>query len=126
MAAFVIPYPCSWTPAADPHYGIGQSMSCFGNAGAGSIITIPRTRTNNWDMTFQKNFPLKSENRVFMFRAEMYNIFNHTQFNGANISPTYDWSSWQKGVLVQTNSNLGRYTSALNPRQMSLSLRLRF
>jgi hypothetical protein len=56
----------------------------------------------------------------------MYNIFNHTQFSGANISPTYDWSSWQKGVLVQTNSNLGRYTSALNPRQMSLSLRLRF
>ena len=126
MAAFVIPYPCSWTPAADPHYGIGQSMSCFGNAGAGSIITIPHTRMNNWDMTFQKNFPLKSESRVIMFRAEMYNIFNHTQFNGANISPTYDWSSWQKGVLVQTNSNLGRYTSALNPRQMSLSLRLRF
>ncbi|SPE29724.1 hypothetical protein SBA3_1590006 [Candidatus Sulfopaludibacter sp. SbA3] len=29
-------------------------------------------------------------------------------------------------ILQQTNANLGRYTSALNPRQMSLSLRLQF
>jgi hypothetical protein len=61
-----------------------------------------------------------------MFRAEMYNIFNHTQFTAANISPTYNWPAWQTGVLIQTNANLGRYTSAANPRQMSLSLRLQF
>jgi hypothetical protein len=61
-----------------------------------------------------------------MFRAEMYNIFNHTQFTAANISPTYSWPNWQNGILVQTNANLGRYTGAANPRQMSLSLRLHF
>jgi hypothetical protein len=33
---------------------------------------------------------------------------------------------WQQGVLEQTNTNLGRYTAALNPRQISLSLRLLF
>jgi hypothetical protein len=78
-------------------------------------------------MTFSKVFPLKSERRrQVMFRAEMYNIFNHTQFTAANISPTYSWPLWQTEVLQQTNANLGRYTTAANPRQMSLSLRLQF
>ena len=125
-SVFVIPYPCSYTPASTPQLGIGESMECFGNAGAGSILTIPNTRTDNWDMTFSKNFPLKSEKRVLIFRAEMYNIFNHTQFNGWSVSPTYDWNNWKNGVSVQTASGLGRYTSALNPRQMSMSLRFQF
>ena len=63
---------------------------------------------------------------MLMFRAEMYNIFNHTQFSAANTSPQYDWNQWKAGVLKQTNANLGRYTATLNPRQMSMSLRLQF
>ena len=125
-AAFVLPFPCSATPAANPVYGVGQSMECYGNAGAGSIINEPDTRVLNFDMTFAKNFPLKSERRVLMFRAEMYNIFNHTQFTGGNTGPSYDWNNWKNGVLVQTSSTLGRYTNTLNPRQMSMSLRLQF
>jgi hypothetical protein len=77
---------------------LGNPWNASGNAGAGSIVTIPGTRTNNWDMTFSKNFPLKSERRVLIFRAEMYNIFNHTQFNGWSIGPTYDWNNWKNGV----------------------------
>jgi len=126
MSAFVIPNPCSWTPGPTPQQGIGQSLSCFGNAGAGQLIPLPNTRTFNWDMTFSKAFPLKSERRQIMFRAEMYNIFNHTQFTAANIAPQYNWPLWQSGVLQQTNANLGRYTAAANPRQMSMSLRLQF
>ena len=112
--------------AANPRLGIGENMSCFGNAGAGQLLTIPGTRVNNWDMTFTKRFPFKSEQRQLLFRAEMYNIFNHTQFTTANISPQYNWPLWQTGVLQQTNANLGRYTGALAPRQMSMSLRLVF
>jgi hypothetical protein len=125
-SAFVIPNPCSWTPGPTPQQGVGQSISCFGNAGAGNLIPIPGTRAFNWDMTFTKAFPLKSERRQIQFRAEIYNIFNHTQFTAANISPQYNWPLWQTGVLQQTNANLGRYTSAANPRQMSMSLRLQF
>jgi hypothetical protein len=125
-SVFVIPMPCSWTPGPTPQQGIGQSSSCYGNAGAGSLIPLPGTRTLNFDMTFGKAFPLKGERRQIIFRAEAYNIFNHTQFTGANITPTYSWPLWQTGVLQQTNANLGRYTSAANPRQMSLSLRLQF
>jgi hypothetical protein len=126
-SAFVIPFPCSFAPGPTPQQGIGQSLSCFGNAGPGSLIPLPNTRLFNWDMTFSKAFPLgKESRRELMFRAEMYNIFNHTQFTAANITPTYSWPLWQQGILQQTNANLGRYTAAANPRQMSMSLRLQF
>jgi hypothetical protein len=125
-AAWQIPFPCSATPAANPIYGVGESMECFGNAGPGSLVNVPGTRVLNFDMTFSKNFPLKSEKRVLVFRAEMYNIFNHTQFSSYSISPSYDWSNWKNGTLVQTSNSLGRYSAALNPRQMSMSLRFQF
>ena len=126
MSAFQIPYPCSATPAATPQLGIGENMECFGNAGAGSIVKIPDTQVMNFDVTLTKKFPLKSEKRVILFRAEVYNIFNTSQFNAWNISPTYDWSNWKNGVSVQTNSQLGRFSGTLNPRQMSMSLRFQF
>jgi hypothetical protein len=56
----------------------------------------------------------------------MYNIFNHANFSGYNIGPTYDWRNWLNGTLVQTNNNLNRMTGTLNPRQMSMSLRVQF
>ena len=125
--AFVIPNPCSWTPGPTPQQGVGQSMSCFGNAGAGSLIPLPGTRVFNWDMTFTKVFPLKSERRQIMFRAEMYNIFNHTQFLGASTGQSYDWRAYKTdGTLTPTNGSTGRYTSAAAPRIMSLALRFQF
>lgn len=60
------------------------------------------TTMSNWDMTFAKTFPLKGEkSRGFTFRAEMYNIPNHTQWSGIN-------------------------TSARAPRQMAMTLRFQF
>ena len=125
-SVFVIPFPCSYKPGPTPQQGVGETTSCYGNAGAGSIIPLPNTRLFNNDVTFTKVFPIKGERRQLMFRAEAYNIFNHTQFTGANITPTYSWPLWQTGVLQQTNASLGRYTSAANPRQMSMSVRFQF
>jgi len=126
-ANVMIPNPCSYTANANPRIGIGQSMACFGNAGAGSLVSIPNTRVNDWDMTFRKRFPIKSEKRELEFRAEMYNIFNHTQFLGAATGQSYDWNNWKtNGVLVPTNGSTGRYTSAVNPRLMSMALRFQF
>jgi hypothetical protein len=126
-AAFQIPLPCSLTPQANPRLGIGQDMSCFGNAGAGQLLTIPGTRVNNWDMTFTKRFPFKSEQRQLLFRAEMYNIFNHTQFLGASLGQSYSWAPYKAdGSLVPTNGGTGRYNSAAAPRIMSLALRFQF
>jgi len=126
-AAFAIPLPCSRTPQSNPRLGIGQNMSCFGNAGAGQLLTIPGTRVDNWDMTFTKRFPFKSEQRQLLFRAEIYNIFNHTQFLGASLGQSYDWKSYKAdGTLTPTNGGTGRYTSAAAPRIMSLALRFQF
>jgi len=125
-SAFAIPFPCSQTPQADPHFGVGENLSCLGNAGPGQLVNVPGTRVSNLDMTFAKSFPLKSEGRFVQFRAEVYNLPNHTMFSGYNITPSYDWRNWLQGRLVQTNANLNRFTSTLNPRQMSMSLRLQF
>ncbi|MEO8594796.1 MAG: carboxypeptidase regulatory-like domain-containing protein [Candidatus Solibacter sp.] len=125
-AAFSIPYPCSQKPAADPHYGVGENLSCLGNAGPGQLINVPGTRVSNLDMSIAKIIPLHHEGRFLQFRAEMYNLPNHTQFSGWNIGPTYDWRNWLQGRLVQTNANLNRMNATLNPRQMSMSLRIQF
>jgi hypothetical protein len=118
--AFMPPTPCSWE---------NQSLACFGNAGAGSLITIP-TGTHNWDMNFAKAFKIK-ERYEFTFRAEMYNIWNHTQFSGINSNIQFDLVSYQnwiagRGNLVQSNNQLGRYTSTLAPRRMAFTLRFQF
>jgi hypothetical protein len=126
-AAFQIPLPCSLTPQTNPRLGIGQDMSCFGNAGAGQLLTIPGTRVDNWDMTFTKRFPFRSEQRQLLFRAEMYNIFNHTQFLGASLGQSYSWAPYKAdGSLVPTNGSTGRYNSAAAPRIISLALRFQF
>ncbi len=124
--AFMFPYPCSWTPQSTPQKGIGKSMDCFGNAGSGSLMSVP-LRQNNWDMTFAKGFPLgRDTRRLLQFRVEAYNIWNHTQFNGINTSIQYDFPSWQAGILKQTNNQLGRYTGARDPRKIAMTLRVDF
>jgi len=125
-AAFRVPFPCSATAAANPAYGVGKSLECYGNAGAGDVVTVPGTGVLNFDMTFTKIFPLKTEREALMVRFEAYNIFNHPDFSAWNINPTYDWNNWKNGVLVQTDNTLGHYTATLNPRQMGISLRFQF
>lgn len=118
--AFQPPVPCSWER---------QTMDCFGNAGSGSTFKVP-TWMNNWDLTFAKSFRIK-EQRELTFRAEMYNIFNHTQFSSINSTIQYDLVSYQnwiqgRGDLVQSNTQLGRYTGTQTPRRMAMSLRFQF
>jgi hypothetical protein len=107
---FMPPIPCSWE---------NKNISCFGNAGF-NILLGPGI--NNWDMTFSKNIPTGLGERYSLrFRAEMYNIFNHTQFSGVDTTAEFNVTTRQ-----QTDPNFGRYTSARPPRQMSFSLRFEF
>ena len=119
--AFQLPVACSQTR---------QTMDCFGNAGSGSVFSVP-IWMNNWDMSLIKTVPLKSESRSLTFRAEFYNLPNHTQFSGINNTLQFDLASYQnwiagKGNLVQSNSQFGRYTGARNPRQVAMTLRFQF
>jgi len=115
-SVFVPPPACSWA---------NKNMACFGNAGGSNFMFQPTTM-NNWDVTLAKFFPLKGERRGFTFRAEMYNLPNHTQWSGVNLSPTFDLSSYLRGQIAQTNVQYGRYTSARAPRQMAMTLRFEF
>ncbi|MGA8030433.1 MAG: hypothetical protein WB992_25100, partial [Bryobacteraceae bacterium] len=52
----------------------------FGDAGRNILNNPSRT---NWDMGLFKHFAF-TENRALEFRAEGFNVFNHTQWNGIN------------------------------------------
>ncbi len=120
-------FPCSYTAAANNRMGVGQNFECFGNAGPGSLFPVPHTHIDNWDMNFSKRFPIKGERRSLEFRAEIYNIFNHTQFTGYVNGQTYDWPTYRDtGVLVPQPGTDGRFNGAANPRIMSMTLRFTF
>ena len=70
---------------------------------------------NNWDMALVKNTRL-TESTNLEFRAEWFNLFNHTQF----LAPS--------GIFAGSNSlgNFGQVTAAASPRIGQLSLKLNF
>ncbi|HET7184978.1 MAG TPA: TonB-dependent receptor [Terriglobales bacterium] len=65
-----------------------------------------------WDANLYKNTKL-SERFTLQFRAEAFNVFNHTNFNGF-------------GSTNYTSSSFARVTSARDPRQLQLALKLLF
>ncbi|WP_031499965.1 carboxypeptidase regulatory-like domain-containing protein [Bryobacter aggregatus] len=76
--------------------------------------------TNNWDISFFKFIPLFSERKSLQLRWEMYNAFNHTQFNAVDSVARFDASG------NQVNARFGSVIGARNPRRMQASLRFRF
>jgi hypothetical protein len=71
-----IPGPLLFNPGA---YAAPRGLT-FGNSGRNSLRNPRRT---NFDMALLKHFPV-SESKQFEFRAEAFNIFNHTQWAGIN------------------------------------------
>ena len=74
---------------------------------------------DNWNMSFFKSF-LINEKRgsQFQFRADFFNIWNHTQFKG---------SAQTGGIGSQLGgSNFGVITSAYDPRTIQLGAKLVF
>jgi hypothetical protein len=84
------------------------AANTFGNAGR-SLVRGPGIYL--WDLAVYKNFRVTEAVRM-QFRAEFFNAFNHTNF-------------FNIGTTVGTPT-FGRITSALEPRQVQLGLRLEF
>jgi hypothetical protein len=55
----------------------------YGNS-APRIIRGPGR--NNWNISLMKDFAIRGEAAKLTFRAEAFNIFNHTQFNNPSVS----------------------------------------
>jgi hypothetical protein len=96
---------CAFT---DPPYG------SFGNVGQN---TVRGPGLQNWDTSFQKEFPL-GEKRRFEFRAEMFNIFNHANFLFAQPGPQNS-----NNATVYGTPSFGYVTAARAPRQIQFALK---
>ena len=103
--------PNAFALPAQSAFGIGNSSRNF-YYGPG---------INNFDISFFKDFRLGNETRVLQFRTELYNAFNHVNFNNPNAGASFAYATGG-----QTNASFGRYTSARDPRYIVLSARIRF
>jgi hypothetical protein len=68
-------------------------------------------------MGLQKSFALFSEKQKLQFRADAFNVFNHTQWAGINT-----WDDRQ----VNDQSTFGWVTGARPARRLQLNLKLIF
>lgn len=101
---------CITTPAVSP-FATGTGTG-FGTLGAG-IVRGPDQA--NWDMSLSKKFSVRWPNEIanVMFRADFFNVFNHTQF--ANPSTSFGTGTF--GQITGTS---------VNPRIIQLALRYNF
>ena len=98
--------------------------SVFSTPAAGTWGNTPANNVSgpghdNWNLSFFKNFVFSEQRPInFQFRAEFFNVWNHTQWVGDT----------QNGGIV-TNfgaSNFGAVTVAADPRIIQLALKLSF
>ncbi len=73
------------------------------------------------DVTLFKNIPIRGEHRAIQLRWEVYNIFNHTNFQNVDNAARFD-----PNTGAQTNLTFGKATSARNARIMQVSARFSF
>jgi hypothetical protein len=84
------------------------AVGYFGNSGA-TVISGPGV--NNWDLGIQKFVPLRGEATRLQFRAEMFNAWNHAQFQ----QPNGD---------AGAGANFGRISATRPPRLIQLALKV--
>ncbi|MBI3698460.1 MAG: carboxypeptidase regulatory-like domain-containing protein [Acidobacteria bacterium] len=106
----------------NPNEGRGQSLAHYFNTAAFALPALGRFGNsapfnvrgpglNNWDLNVFKNFRLKEAAKV-QFGAEMFNAFNHPQFEGI-------------GTTLGATT-FGVVTSARDPRIIQFRLKLSY
>src|SRR5262249_32891565 len=108
----------------DPQSGAAQTIDSWFNTGAFAQVPTGQIRVGNaprgsvvgpgyfrWDASLFKNTKI-SERFNLQFRAEAFNVLNHTNFNNPNVT--------------STSSLFGEITSARDPRNIQLALKLIF
>jgi len=107
----------------------------WGNAPRNSVRGPGR---DNWSLSLFKNFPLSQERGSnIQFRAEFFNVWNHTQFigngalngistNASFVCNTTGQNPCTSGFKLDPTSNFGSVTGAYDPRTIQLALKLSF
>ena len=106
---------CAGSPASDcAHRFLNSSQ--FSDPTLGTFATTPRSiccgpGENQWDITFSKRISL-SESKYFQFRADIFNLFNKTEF----VNPDGNFS----------NTTFGQVLQARDPRLVQFALKFYF
>jgi hypothetical protein len=94
-----------------------------GDVGNSPRNVVQRPGINNWNLALFKNFRLNGA-RAFQFRAEVYNVLNHTQFSDIDRTARFDAAG------NQINPNFGTVIGITGPtrppRVIQLSARFNF
>jgi hypothetical protein len=80
---------------------------------------------NNTDIALFKNFKLKGS-MTAQFRAEAYNVFNHTQYLFSTASGSNNLQAVWDQSGVQTNPSFGKVSDTRDARIVQLALQLKF
>lgn len=96
----------------------GGANQGFGNLRRDAIVGPGRV---NFTTSIYKSFAI-TERARFEFRAESFNTFNHTEFNGLSSGAGFNASN---GV-VTPNGNVGAVTSTYDPRALEFGGKLIF
>jgi hypothetical protein len=103
-----------------------------GQLGKSALSQYRGPGINNWDLSFMKNFAglpwWGNEAATLQVRAELYNAFNHTQFQSVDnnmgfANPVID----STGKLLSydlTNPGFGRITRFREPREIQVALKI--
>jgi hypothetical protein len=97
----------------------------FGDAGRNLVRNPNRF---NWDMALFKRFAVK-EHMGFEFRAEAFNVFNHTQWgyiSGDSGSGASNTANLNSGTNTFGGNDFMHITTAHNPRILQLGLKFTF
>ena len=81
----------------------------FGNSGRDNARA---TALNQMDLGIFKNFQMPREQMKLQFRAEMFNLFNHTNFTAANGD--------------RASTSFGTIRGTYSPRQIQFALKFSF
>jgi hypothetical protein len=121
----------------NPNKFVAPRGLTFGNAGRNYLNNPGRL---NFDMSLLKHFAI-SESSMLEFRAEAFNIFNHTQFRiynpdlgntGSNVISCYGGADYSAGYAVPggvdclTGASFLHPVDAHRPRTMQLGLKYTF
>jgi len=120
---------CFFLPPSDPNNCPGFSIGQLGTAGR-NILSGPPER--NWDFSLVKETKLGflGEGGMLEFRAEFFNVLNHTNFSGDHLSTiAFSGDSTDTTPFSEKpGKHAGQVTRQLkdNQRQIQFALRLEF
>ncbi|MEP6743115.1 MAG: hypothetical protein ABJB61_11500, partial [bacterium] len=94
----------------------------FGSLGRGSIRG---PGTKNFDLSVVKNWRLR-DHYSLQFRAEMFNAFNHPNFNGVDSNLSLNNLAGDENFGKPLNPTFGRIIGTRGPREIQFGLKFNF